>query len=114
MPQIPTKLIVGLICFAFVWIYLGPKRADLAMRILGQKRAMAMEDSVKVLVGDKVRESICRVDDLCEYRPHRWGAAKKLDANGAEIEHDYFQDGELKKYLFRIRYGAVSEVIDLR
>jgi hypothetical protein len=114
MPRIPTKLIVGVICFSFMWIYLGPKRADLAMRILGQKRALALGDSIRVKVEDKIRGEICRIDDLCEYRPHRWGDARKLDAHGAEIDHDFFQDGALRKYLFRIRYGVVSEVIDLR
>lgn len=100
--------------FAAFWIYLAPKRAELGTRIIRGKQSARLEDSVRILVEVKIRKEICRFEDLCEYRPHTWGGISRTDADGAEAFHDFYMDGNLRKYLFRVRNGAVSEVIDLR
>lgn len=114
MPRLPTKLIVFAIAFGFCWIHLAPKRADLAARILRKKRADRLQDSVQMLVEAKIRGDICRWADLCEYRPRSWEPVSRLDAHGAQVTHAFYADGNLRTFMFRIRYGSVSEVIDLR
>lgn len=114
MPRIPTKLIVFTLVFAFFWIYLAPKRSELAMSIFRKKKAARLEDSVQILVETKIRKDICRWEDLCEYRPQSWERIAKIDAQSAEAFHNFYMDGNLRKYLFRVRNGSVSEVIDLR
>jgi hypothetical protein len=114
VPRIPSKLIVFTVVFAAFWIHLGPKRADLATRIIRGKRAARLEDSVRILVEAKIRKEICRYEDLCDYRPVAWERISRIDTHSAEAFHDFYMDGNLRKYLFRVRYGAVSEVIDLR
>lgn len=114
MPRIPTKLIVFTLVFAFFWIYLAPKRAELATKILRRKKAARLEDSVQILVEAKIRKEICRYEDLCEYRPQSWQGIARIDDYSAEAFHNFYTDGNLRKYLFRVRNGAVSEVIDLR
>jgi hypothetical protein len=114
VPKLPAKLIVFTLVFAIFWIYLAPKRAELATRIIRGKQAARLEDSVRILVEGKIRREICRFEDLCDYRPKSWERIARIDANGAEAFHDFYMDGNLRKYLFRVRNGAVSEVIDLR
>lgn len=114
MPRLPTKLIVFTIVFGFCWIHLAPKRAELAARILRKKRSDRLQDSVAALVERKIREDICRWADLCEYRPVSWEPVTRLDAHGAQVTHAFYADGSLRTFLFRIRYGSVSEVVDLR
>lgn len=114
MPKLPTKLIVFTLVFGFFWIYLAPKRAELTTRIIRGKKAARLEDSVRILVEVKIRKEICRFEDLCEYRPKAWERITRIDEHGAEAFHDFYMDGNLRKYLFRIRNGTVSEVIDLR
>ena len=113
MPRLPTKLIVFVIVGGFFWIYLAPKRAELAMRILRKKRAARFEDSIQIVVEEKIRKDICSWEDMCEYRANSWEIAK-TDPSGTEAVHRFFTDGNLRRYLFRIRNGVVSEVIDLR
>lgn len=114
MPRLPSKLIVFLIAFGFFWIYLGPKRAELAKKIIRGKRAAVFEDSIKVLVESKIRENICSWNDMCSYRPHSWEGLRKVDDYSAEAVHQFFTDDQLRKFLFRVRHHEVSEVIDLR
>lgn len=114
MPRIPAKLVVFTLVFAGFWIYLAPKRAELATRIIRGKKAARLEDSVRILVEAKIRKEICRFEDLCEYRPQAWERISRIDENSAEAFHNFYMDGNLRKYLFRVRHGSVSEVIDLR
>jgi hypothetical protein len=114
VPRIPSKLIVFTLVFGAFWIYLAPKRAELATRIIRGKKTARLEDSVRILVEVKIRKEICRLEDLCEYRPQAWKGISRIDAHSAEAFHDFYMDGNLRKYLFRVRYGSVSEVIDLR
>lgn len=113
MPRLPTKLIVFVIVGGFFWIYLAPKRAELAKGIIRKKRMARFEDSIQILVEEKIRKDICGWEDMCEYRPNSWRISR-TDATGAEAVHQFFADNSLRKYIFRIRNGAVSEVIDLR
>lgn len=113
MPRVPFKLIVFALAFGFFWIHLAPKRAELVSSILRRKRMAVFEDSIKVLVEERIRADICSWEDLCEYRPLAWEAVGRTDAHGAEAVHRFYTDGRLRKFLFRIRNGAVSEVIDL-
>ena len=114
MPRIPVKLVVFTVVFAAFWIHLGPKRAELATRIIRGKKAARLEDSVRHLVQEKIRREICRFEDLCEYRPQGWERISPIDAHSAEAFHNFYVDGNLRKYLFRVRHGSVSEAIDLR
>jgi hypothetical protein len=114
VPRIPAKLVVFTLVFACFWIYLGPKRAELATKIIRRKKQGRLEDSVQLLVEAKIRKDLCRWEDLCEYRPRAWPRIGRTDGDGAEAFHDFYMDGNLRKYLFRIRNGAVSEVVDLR
>lgn len=114
MPRLPTKLIVFTIAFGFFWIHLAPKRAELATRILRKKREAGLQDSVQAVVERKIRADICKWADLCEYRPSSWEPAVRIDGHGVQVAHAFYADGNLRRFLFRIRYGAVSEVIDLR
>ena len=114
MPIMPTKHIVFTNVFGFYSIYLAPKRADLATRILRKKRLDRLQDSVQMLVERKIRADICRWTDPCEYRPKSWDAVARIDDHGSQVGHEFYADGSLRRFLFRIRYGAVNEVMDLR
>jgi hypothetical protein len=92
MPKLPNKLLLALVVGTLVWTWLAPKRAELVVKLLRKKRDAHSEEAARILVTDKIRGEICPLVDLCDYRPA----------------------GNLRRYLFRIRRGAVSEVIDLR
>lgn len=114
MPRLPAKLIVFTLVFGAFWIYLAPKRADLATRILRKRNHDRLQDSVQLLVEQKIREDICRWTDMCEYRPRSWEPVARIDEHGSQIHHEFYADGNLRRFLFRVRYGAVNEVVDLR
>ena len=96
-----------------MWFFLAPKRAELAAGILRKKRMGRLEDSVQVLVEEKIRRTLCAWQDMCSYRPQSWGEVERLDAYGVQITHKFYLDDKLNSCLFRVRHGAVSEIIDL-
>lgn len=114
MPRLPTKLIVFTIVFACFWIFLAPKRAELATSIIRKKKMGRFQDSIQVLIEEKIRKDICTWQDMCSYRSQSWDSIGKPDNYSAEVTHRFYTDDKLRKFLFRVRNGAVSEVIDLR
>jgi hypothetical protein len=114
MPKLPNKMLMALVVGTLAWTWLAPKRAELVVKLLRKKRDAHSEESARLLVMDKIRGEICPLNDLCDYRPAKWEGFHRADSVTASITHHFYQDGNLRRYLFRIRRGAVSEVIDLR
>jgi hypothetical protein len=114
MPRPPAKLILFVLVGSLVWIRLAPGRAEQAMRIFRKKREAGSEAAARLLVQDAVRREICSLNDLCEYRPSAWTGLYRPDTATVQLEHHFYADGALRRYLFRVRRGVVAEIIDLR
>jgi len=114
MPRIPFKLIVFAILFAFFYLYGLPRKAAFVNALLRDRRAQNALDSAKALVTDKVRGEICRFEDACFYEPVSWEDFAVENASSRSIIHTFKTEDGRRKFLFRIRSGRVSEIIDLR
>lgn len=114
--KIPVNLLVFLAIAGVFYLYILPKKSKFLshfMESVGFHR-MSREDSVKTMVKARIIVDLCPAADLSEYRPSTWTDYHSEDDVNADITHSFTCDNESKKYLFRLRYGAVSEIIDLR
>jgi hypothetical protein len=112
MGRIPIKLLLFLAVAGFFYLVLLPKRAALVSTLLRKK--LSPEDSIHALVVEKILKEICPPQDLCEYKPTGWEAIYRPDNVTSAVNHEFTSDGARRKFLFRIRYGRVTEIIDLR
>ncbi len=113
MAQIPTKFLLFVAAGGFFYVFGLPKRADFVNHLLRKARSENREENLKVLVEDKIRGEICSISDMCEYRPAGWREFQMEDSTSASVTHEFYADGVKKVFLFRMRYGAISEVIKL-
>jgi hypothetical protein len=112
MPKIPYKALLFAALAGFFYLHGLPSRAAFVSTLLRDRRARSAEDSARALVEEKVRRDICRFEDACEYQPVSWEDFA-ASGDGSSLVHVFNTDGNRRKFLFRIRSGQVSEIIDL-
>ncbi len=98
----------------FVYLVGLPKRLQVATHFLHQERERLREDSLKQLAEYKIEREICPVADLNVYRAESWRDFSRDDSVSASIIHEFTCDESSQTYLFRMRYGSLSEVINMR
>jgi hypothetical protein len=110
------NLLVFLAVAGVFYLVILPKKAAFTQNLIKGfgGGAVPREDSVKAMVSARVLVDICPVADLSEYRPVRWTDYFEEGATMASVTHEFTCDGNARKYLFRLRNGLVSEIIDLR
>jgi hypothetical protein len=113
MPNLPYKLLLFVAVGGFFYLYGLPKRAKFVTDLLSRAKNQSREQQIEALAEAKVRGDICSISDLCEYRPIAWKEFQATDTTSASIVHEFYTDGKKRTMLFRMRYGALSEVIDL-
>ena len=112
-----VNLLVFLGIFFLFYTYGLQKKAKVFMSHFRMAKAMTEEsrqDSVKSVVENRIHEDVCPMADLSEYRGHEWSDYGKVDEGTSTITHAFTCDGTERKYLFRIRNGIVTEIVDLR
>lgn len=65
------------------------------------------------MVTARIIVDLCPRADLSDYKPMGWSDYFETDAISNSITHAFSCDGMHRKYLFRLRYGSISEIIDL-
>ncbi|MDQ3000052.1 MAG: hypothetical protein M3Y08_02145 [Fibrobacterota bacterium] len=66
------------------------------------------------MVQARIIVEICPTADLSEYRSKSWTDYNPQDEVASAITHTFTCDGVMRTFLFRLRYGLISEIIDLR
>jgi hypothetical protein len=114
--RIPVKLLVFLSVAGLYYGFVLPKKAaythDLLKTFGGGPHSR--EDSTKALVEARIRAEICPQADLSEYRPMTWTDYADAGPGEASITHRFTCDAQERKFLFRLRSGVVTEIINLR
>jgi hypothetical protein len=95
------------------YLYGLPKKANFVSQLLGTARNQSREEKLKVLAEEKVRNEICPISDLCDYRPIHWTDFSSPDTASASIVHEFYADEKKMKFLFRMRHGNLDEVINM-
>ncbi|HKP95432.1 MAG TPA: hypothetical protein VJ385_06720 [Fibrobacteria bacterium] len=115
--KIPVNLLVFLVVAGVFYLYILPKKTKFVsgvMEGMGIHR-MGREDSVKTMVTARIIVDLCPKADLSEYRPGHWSEYHSDESGtNTEITHSFVCDGEEKLYLFRLHYGVLAEIINLR
>jgi hypothetical protein len=113
--RIPLKLLLFLGATGFFYGFVLPKKAAFSYHLIKTFRGgpVSGEDSAKVLVEARIRADICPQADLSEYHPVAWSDYATVSPEEAMITHRFTCDAQDRKFLFRLRYGAVSEIVDL-
>jgi hypothetical protein len=114
--RVPINLVVFLAIAGVFYLVILPKRNQFlagVMKTMGTG-PVSREDSVKAMVEARIIVDLCPKADLSEYRGHGWSDYAPVDEATTSITHEFTCDGVEKKFLFRLRYGLISEIIDLR
>ena len=114
LPNLPYKFMVFVAMCGFFYLYGLPKRVKFVSHLMSQNRDGNREEIIKGLAEDRIRAEICPISDLCEYRPIGWRDFQSEDSLSAAIVHEFYSNGNKQVYLFRMRYGTLSEIHDLR
>jgi hypothetical protein len=114
--RIPLKLLLFVAGTGFFYGFILPKKAAFSFDLIKSFRGgpRTGEDSAKALVEARIRAEVCPQANLSEYRPGSWSDYATTGPAEAMIIHRFTCDGQDRKFLFRLRYGVVSEIIDLR
>jgi hypothetical protein len=114
--RIPVNLLVFLAVAGVFYLYILPKKAAFTKNLLESMGAghVSREDSVKTMVKARILVDICPMADLSEYHPVQWSDYGEVDGTTSQVIHEFTCDAQNRKYLFRLRGGLVSEIIDLR
>lgn len=114
--RIPVNLLVFLAVAGVFYLVILPKKAAFTSGLLKSMGAgpMSREDSVKTMVHARIIVDVCPMADLSEYRPVRWSEYGEVDPVTTQVIHEFTCDGDGRKFLFRLRNGLVTEIIDLR
>lgn len=112
--KIPYKLILFVLVAGFFYLVILPKRNQFVKALLEGRSLPNREDSVKAMVKARILTDICSPADLCEYRPASWSDFSVQDASTASIRHKFTTDGSNREFLFRLRYGTVAEIHNMR
>jgi hypothetical protein len=114
--KVPVNLLVFLAVAGVFYLVILPKKnafvSDL-MKSMGAGHA-SREDSVKAMVSARIIVDMCPMADLSDYRPKSWADYNPQDEVSSTITHTFTCDGVMRTFLFRLRYGSISEIIDLR
>jgi hypothetical protein len=113
--RIPVKLLFFLAVAGFFYGFVLPKKAAFSYELIKTFRGgpVSGEDSVKAMVEARIRADICPQADLSEYHPVGWSDYAAGGEGEAMIIHRFRCDAQDRKFLFRVRYGVVSEIVDL-
>lgn len=113
--KIPINLVVFVAVAGVFYLVILPKKtrfvSDL-MKSLGAGPVSA-EDSAKAMVEARIIVDLCPKADLSEYRGRGWTDYYRVDESTVSITHAFTCDGAEKKFLFRLHYGSITEIIDL-
>jgi hypothetical protein len=114
--RIPVNLLVFLAVAGVFYLVILPKKAAFTSSLLKSMGAgpVSREDSVKAMVEARIIVDMCPRADLSEYRSVGWSEYGEVDASTSQVIHAFTCDGTAMKYLFRLRGGFVSEIIDMR
>jgi hypothetical protein len=114
--RIPVNLLVFLAVAGVFYLVVLPKKAAFTQGLLKSLGSgpVSREDSVKAMVEARVLVDICPKADLQEYRPVRWSDYSPDGPEDASITHEFTCDAQQRKFLFRLHYGMISEIVDLR
>jgi hypothetical protein len=113
--KIPVNLLVFVAVAGTFYLVILPKRTQFVsalMKSVGAK-TVSREDSTKAMVAARIIVDLCPRADLSEYRAQGWTDYFESDETSSSITHAFSCDGINRKYLFRLRYGSISEIIDL-
>jgi hypothetical protein len=113
--RIPLKLVAFLCATGLFYGFGLPKRAAFTHGLIKTFRGgpVTREDSAKALVEARIRADICPQADLSEYRSVHWSEYTTVGPTEVSITHRFTCDAQNRKFLFRLRNGVVSEIIDL-
>jgi hypothetical protein len=116
--RIPINLLVFLAVAGVFYLVILPKRTQFVsnlMKTMGAK-SVSREDTLKAMVEARILVDLCPIADLSEYRKGAWTDYDPgLGGDGtASITHAFQCDAQERKFLFRFRYGSITEIIDLR
>jgi hypothetical protein len=114
--KIPINLLVFLAVAGVFYLVILPRRTQFVSNLMKSMGAGPVSgvDSLKALVEARVIADICPGSDLSEYRSRGWSDYGPVDEATSSITHSFTCDGAEKKYLFRLRYGNITEIVDLR
>lgn len=113
MPKLPTKFLLFVAVGGFFYLFGLPKRAQFVSHLLKSHRLENQSEKIKELAENRIRSEICSINDLCEYRALSWAIYPTDDSLTTSILHEFTTNGSKRKFLFRMRYGNLSEVIDM-
>lgn len=116
--KIPVNLLVFLAVAGVFYLVILPKRTQFVSSLMKSVGATTVshEDSLKAMVEARIIVDLCPVADLSEYRGHGWTDYDPGSGSDgtSSITHAFVCDAQEKKFLFRFRYGSITEIIDLR
>jgi hypothetical protein len=75
---------------------------------------VSRQDSVQSVVENRIREVVCPAAELSEYRSGTWGDYDSVDPSTSTITHEFTCDGGKEKFLFRLRNGEFTEILNLQ
>ena len=115
MPNLPYKFLLLVAMGVLFFMYGLPKRANLFSLLLHpntSKEAQmdGQEQKIRQLAIKKIEAEICSMSDYCKYRPIKWSNFYKEDSVSVSIIHEFYSDETKRKFIFRMRYGQLSEV----
>ncbi|MDB5105687.1 MAG: hypothetical protein JWP91_3376 [Fibrobacteres bacterium] len=114
--KIPMNLLVFVAVAGVFYLYILPKKNQYVsglMKSMGAGGPVSREDSVKAMVEARIIVDLCPRADLSEYRPRSWSDYGAVDDATSSIVHEFSCDGANRKFLFRLRYGSITEIVDL-
>lgn len=116
--KIPVNLLVFLAVAGVFYLVILPQRTRFVSTLLKSVGAgsVSREDTLKTMVEARILADLCPMADLSEYRKGAWSDYDPgLGADGsASLTHAFQCNGQERKFLFRFRYGSITEIIDLR
>jgi hypothetical protein len=114
--KIPVNLLVFLAVAGVFYLVILPKKNAFVSDLMKSMGAgnVSREDSVKAMVQARIIVDMCPIADLSEYRPGVWTDYIPHDEVSSAITHTFTCDGVMRKFMFRLRYGSISEIIDMR
>lgn len=114
--KIPINLFVFVAVAGVFYLVILPKKTRFVSDLMKSMGAgpVSREDSAKAMVEARIIVDLCPKADLSEYRGHGWTDFYTVDEATTSITHAFACDGVERKFLFRLRYGSISEIIDLR
>ena len=114
--KIPINLVVFLAVAGVFYLVILPKKNAFVSDLLKSVGAgpSSREDSVKAMIQARIIVDMCPAADLNEYRPKSWTDYNSQDEIASAITHTFTCDGVMGTFMFRLRYGSISQIINLR